>query len=66
MATAQVKIGTCKAVSKPRHEGEVACSLAMAMGAGTSETQANFYRAGGQWTATPTEEDLPFPDPKLR
>ena len=61
-----VKLGTCKKTSKAEHEGEIACTIAVAMGAGSSETQANFYRAGGKWVATPTKEDLPFPDPKLR
>jgi len=65
MATGRVVIGTCKPASKAAHEGEIACTLAVVMGAGSSETQANFYRSGGQWTATPTTETLPFPDPKL-
>ncbi len=60
-----VKLGTCKKASKGQHPGEIACTVAVVMGAGSSETQANFYRAGGKWVATPTEEDLPFPDPKL-
>ena len=60
-----VVIGTCVKTTKATKEGEVSCTLAVAMGAGTSETQANFYKEGGQWTATPTEEKLPFPDPKL-
>ena len=65
MASGRVVIGTCKKTSKPTHDGEVACTIAIKMGAGSSETQANFYRAGGQWIATPTEEALPFPDPAL-
>ena len=66
LKSGHVKLGTCKKTSKPAHEGEIACTIAVAMGAGSSETQANFYRAGGKWVATPTKEDLPFPDPKLR
>ncbi len=66
LATGHVVIGTCKPTAKPVHAGEIACTIAVVMGAGSSETQANFYRVDGKWTATPTSEDLPFPDPKLR
>ncbi len=66
LATGHVVIGTCKPTTKPAHANEVACTIAVVMGAGSSETQANFYRTDGKWTATPTSEDLPFPDPKLR
>jgi hypothetical protein len=66
LAAGHVVIGTCKPTTKPAHAGEIACTIAVVMGAGSSETQANFYRAAGKWAATPTSEDLPFPDPKLR
>jgi hypothetical protein len=66
MVNGHVKLGTCKKTTKAAHDGEVACTLAVVMGAGSSETQANFYRLNGRWVAEPTEEDLPFPDPKVR
>jgi len=66
MASGHVKIGTCKKATKATHADTVACTLAIVMGAGSSETQANFFRDNGRWTAEPTEEDLPFPDPKVQ
>lgn len=66
LAAGHVAIGTCKPTTKPAHAGEIACTIAVVMGAGSSETQANFYSTDGKWTATPTSEKLPFPDPKLK
>lgn len=64
---ARVVIGTCKHASKGAHEDEIACTYRLVSAAGSSETQANFYRVRGVWNMSPTEEDdLPFPDPKLR
>lgn len=62
----RVGIGTCKKSSKPEHAGEVACTILLVAGAASTETQASFYRERGKWVAGPTDEDLPFPDPKLR
>lgn len=66
LANGHVKIGTCKKATKAKRGDAVACTLAIVTGAGSSETQANFFRANGRWTAEPTEEDLPFPDPSVR
>ena len=66
MQRGEVKIGTCKKTTKATHDGEVSCNVLVVTGAASSETQANLYRQGTTWVATPSEEDLPFPDPKLR
>jgi hypothetical protein len=67
MTSAKVKIGTCVPTTGADHKGEVACTFALISGAGSSESQANFFPDGAGWTAEPTEQDgLPFPDPKLR
>ena len=62
-----VKLGTCIAAVQAKHSGQVACTLAVKLGAGTSETQADFYRAGSKWLAQPSvsQDKLPFPDPAL-
>ena len=62
-----VKLGTCIPALQAKHAGQVACTLAVKLGAGTSETQADFYRAGGKWVAQPSvsQDKLPFPDPAL-
>lgn len=64
---AQVKLGTCVPAVKAEHQGQIACTLAVKMGAATSETQADFYRDHGQWVAQPSvsQDKLPFPDPAL-
>ena len=67
MKSAKVKVGTCVPTTGAEHKGEVACTFALISGPGSSESQANFYPDGANWTAEPTEQDgLPFPDPKLR
>ncbi len=62
-----VKLGTCISAVDAEHAGQVACSVAVKIGAATSETQADFYRAGGSWVAQPSasQDKLPFPDPAL-
>lgn len=62
-----VKLGTCISALNAKHAGQVACTLAVKLGAGTSETQADFYRVGGKWVAEPStsQDKLPFPDPAL-
>jgi hypothetical protein len=62
-----VKLGTCIPAVQAKHVGQVACTLAVKLGAGTSETQADFYRTGGKWVAQPSvsQDKLPFPDPAL-
>ncbi|WP_200954364.1 hypothetical protein [Rhizobacter sp. Root1221] len=64
---AEAKLGTCIPAVQAEHPGQVACTVAVKIGAGTSETQADFYRRGSQWVAQPSrsQDQLPFPDPKL-
>ncbi len=64
---AEVKLGTCIPAVQARYPGQVACTVALKIGAGSSETQADFYRRSGKWVAQPTtsQDQLPFPDPKL-
>ncbi|WP_156115042.1 hypothetical protein [Pseudomonas sp. ML96] len=61
------KLGTCIAAIEAEHAGQVACTVAISIGAGTSETQADFYRSGSAWQAQPSssQDRLPFPDPAL-
>jgi hypothetical protein len=64
---AEVKLGTCIPALEAKHPGQVACTVALKIGAGSSETQADFYRRGNRWVAQPSssQDKLPFPDPKL-
>lgn len=66
-AQVTAKLGTCIAALEAEHPGQVACTVAIIIGAGTSETQADFYRSGASWLAQPSssQEKLPFPDPAL-
>lgn len=63
----RVKLGTCLAVPDKEHLGKIACTVSVHIGAGSSETQADFYRDGDSWVAEPSasQELLPFPAPKL-
>ncbi len=63
-----VALGTCIPAVKAEHSGQVACTAAVKIGAGSSETQVDFYRTGKKWVAQPSvsQDKLPFPDPKLR
>jgi hypothetical protein len=62
-----VKLGTCIPAIDAKHAGQVACTVTVKLGAGTSETQADFYRDGAIWDAQPStsQDKLPFPDPAL-
>ena len=62
-----VKLGTCIPAIDAHHPGQVACTVSVKLGAGTSETQADFYRQGNEWVAQPSssQDKLPFPDPAL-
>ena len=64
---ASVKLGTCIPALEAEYEGQIACTVAVMMGAGSSETQADFYRQGEKWVAQPSvsQDELPFPDPAL-
>lgn len=67
-AQVKVKLGTCILAVDAKHPGQIACTVAVSMGAGTSETQADFYRDGAtSWVAQPStsQDKLPFPDPAL-
>jgi hypothetical protein len=67
----QARLGTCVPAVKASQKGQIACTVAVIIGAGSSETQVDFYRdpeKPGRWIAEPSESQdrLPFPDPKLR
>jgi hypothetical protein len=63
-------IGTC--IPTPakylQHKGQISCGFLIKNGAGSSESQADFYRTSEEWVAMPSssQEELPFPDPKLQ
>lgn len=65
---AELKLGTCIPAVDAKHPGQVACTVSLKIGAGSSSTQADFYRRGNKWVAQPSssQDKLPFPDPKLR
>ncbi|WP_143707371.1 hypothetical protein [Uliginosibacterium sp. TH139] len=65
--SASVKLGTCIPAIDANHPGQVACTIAVRLGASTSETQADFYRKGAGWVSQPStsQDKLPFPDPAL-
>lgn len=67
LQNAEVKLGTCIPAVDAKHPGQVACTVVLKVGAGSSETQADFYRKGNKWVAQPStsQDQLPFPDPKL-
>lgn len=64
---ADVRVGTCVEPLLSEHEGQIACTVLVSIGAGSSEIQADFYRENGEWVAQPSESQskLPFPDPAL-
>jgi hypothetical protein len=63
-------IGTC--IPTPakylQHKGQISCGFLIKNGAGSSESQADFYKTSEGWVAMPSssQEELPFPDPKLK
>ena len=63
----RVQLGTCIAAVDPSHPGQLACTVAVTLGAATNETQLDFFKQGKQWKAQPSasQDKLPFPDPKL-
>ncbi len=63
----EVKLGTCIPAINATHSGQVACTVSVKLGAATNETQSDFYQDKGKWVAIPSEsqDNLPFPDPKL-
>jgi hypothetical protein len=65
---AELKLGTCIPAVDAKHPGQIACTVSLKIGAGSSATQADFYRRGNKWVAQPSssQDQLPFPDPKLR
>ncbi|UCJ19151.1 hypothetical protein K5Q02_14140 [Pseudomonas sp. MM211] len=65
--SATAKLGTCIPALEAEHPQQIACTVSVMMGAGSSETQADFYRQGQKWKAQPSvsQDELPFPDPAL-
>ena len=63
----KVKLGTSIAALEATHPGQVACTVAVTLGAGISENQMDFYKQGKRWKVQPSvsQDRLPFPDPKL-
>lgn len=63
----RVKLGTCIAAVEASHPGQVACTVAVTLGAATNENQLDFYKVGKTWKVQPSvsQDKLPFPDPKL-
>lgn len=63
----EVKLGTCVVAEDATHPGQVACTVAVTMGAAVNENQMDFYKEGNKWKAQPSmsQDKLPFPDPKL-
>ena len=64
----KVKLGTCVAAEEATYPGQVACTVAVTMGAAVNENQLDFYKQGKKWKAQPSssQDKLPFPDPKLQ
>ncbi|RBL87828.1 hypothetical protein DDE05_00105 [Streptomyces cavourensis] len=64
----KVKLGTCVAAEEATHPGQVACTVAVTMGAVVNENQMDFYKQGKKWKAQPSssQDKLPFPDPKVQ
>lgn len=67
MRDATVVLGTCVPAAEAEFPGQTACTVKVQSGAGSSETQADFYWNGERWIAQPSQsqDKLPFPDPKL-
>lgn len=63
----KVQLGTCIAAVEASHPGQLACTVAVTLGAATNETQIDFFKQGKRWQAQPSvsQDKLPFPDPKL-
>lgn len=63
----KVKLGTCIPAEEATQAGQVACTVAVTLGAATTETQTDFYKKGKKWVAQPSssQDKLPFPDPAL-
>lgn len=62
-----VTLGTCVPALEAQHPGQIACTFALKVGAGSSESQADFYKIDDTWQAQPSvsQDLLPFPDPAL-
>lgn len=67
MRDVAVVLGTCIPAVDAEYPGQTACTVKVQSGAGSSETQADFYWDGERWIAQPSQsqDKLPFPDPKL-
>jgi hypothetical protein len=65
----EIVLGTCIATPakyKPK-PGQFSCTFLLKSPGGTSESKVDFYFKNKAWVAQPssTDEELPFPDPKL-
>lgn len=67
---ATVQLGTCVPAVGAPYRGQITCTTLLRYNAGSSESQADFYRDPKTkiWVAGPptTQEELPFPDPKFQ
>lgn len=63
-----LKLGTCIPARFFRHEGQIACTIAVTVDGKISETVADFWPEDGAWKAGPTSsaDESPRPDPKLQ
>ena len=69
LGKAEFRLGTCVPAIKAEHKGQIACATAFVFPAGSSESQADFYKdSTGKWVARPSKSQdiLPFPDPNLK
>jgi hypothetical protein len=66
----EVVLGTCipTPAKYAKHKGQISCAFLLKNAAGSSESQADFYKLNGEWVAQPSssQDQLPFPDPKLQ
>jgi hypothetical protein len=66
----EVVLGTCipTPAKYAKHKGQTSCAFLLKNAAGSSESQADFYKLDGEWVAEPSssQDELPFPDPKLQ
>lgn len=70
LKNATVQLGTCVPALGAQYQGQISCTTLLRYNAGSSESQADFYRDPKTkvWVAGPptTQEELPFPDPKFQ
>jgi hypothetical protein len=66
----EIVLGTCIPTPEKylQYKGQISCGFLLKNAAGSSESQADFYRTSEAWVAMPSssQDELPFPDPKLQ